>query len=78
MKTEKTTVIFPDKTEGKGLLWGNNAAWICKCGELLGNRTADGEHTVHCECGRDYEIERAPNKNGKLNLGAATGIKCCK
>ena len=69
MKTKKTTVIFPDKTEGKGLLWGNNAAWICKCGELLGNWTGDDDYIVHCECGRVYEIER------ESHLGRSLGIK---
>jgi hypothetical protein len=60
----------------RALLWGNNAAWLChKCDRLLGNRTSDSEFRVECSCGTRYEITRAPNKNGKLNLGAATGVR---
>lgn len=61
----------------KGLIWGNNAAWLCvECDRLLGNRTAEGEHLVNClSCGTRYEILRAPNRNGRLHLGRATGIR---
>lgn len=60
----------------QALVWGNNAAWLCtECGRLLGNRTADGECEVRCPCGAGYEILRAPNKNGNLNLGPATGVR---
>ena len=63
-------------TGSQALVWGNNAAWLCiKCKRLLGNRTADGECEVDCSCGVRYEILRAPNKNGSLNLGPATGVR---
>lgn len=62
--------------ESQALVWGNNAAWLCiTCGRLQGNRTADGECNVTCACGTRYELLRAPNKNGKLNLGPATGVR---
>jgi hypothetical protein len=60
----------------QALLWGNNAAWVCvNCQRLLGNRTGDEECEVECHCGVRYEILRAPNRNGSLNLGPATGVR---
>ena len=63
----------------KGLLWGNNAAWLCtECFELLVNRTGDMEFHVKCanvNCMAEYEIERKQNRKGSLHLGAATGVR---
>ncbi len=60
----------------RALVWGNNAAWLCiGCNRLLGNRTGDGECNVACVCGLRYEILRAPNRSGSLNLGPATGVR---
>lgn len=62
--------------ETKGLIWGNNAAWMCvKCGRLHGNRTGDSEYKVQCRCGVRYEIKRGQNKNGHLDLGPALGVR---
>ena len=74
MKTEKITIKCPDGKPLKGLIWGNNAAWICKCDELCGNRTGDTECIVFCECGCVYEIQRGLNKNNNPNLAKATGV----
>lgn len=80
MKTRK--VLIKDNNRdvintSKALLWGNNAAWLCtECGELLGNRTGNSEYQVECsKCKAKYEIERAKNKNGRLHLGPATGVR---
>ncbi len=77
-----TTRTFVKNREGLpfkdsvALVWGNNAAWLCvECRELLGNRTGDAEYRVQCQCGAKYEIERTPNRSGKLHLGTATGIR---
>jgi hypothetical protein len=63
----------------RALIWGNNAAWLCvgvECDQLLGNRTADGEHLVNCSCGVHYEILRAPNnRSGRLHMGRAIGVR---
>jgi len=78
---ETQTVLITDQKGNtidmsKGLIWGNNAAWLCtECGELLGNRTGDTEFRVKCKCTAEYEIERNENKNGKLHLGPAKGIR---
>jgi hypothetical protein len=59
----------------RGLIWGNNAAWLCaKCDRLLGNRTGDTEFRVSCACGARYEIKRGENKSGNRHLGPAVGI----
>ena len=81
----RTTKIRVHDTNGspinssKGLLCGNNAAWLCtECGELLGSRTGDSEYIVECTsslCEVKYEIVRAENKNGRLHLGPAKGIQ---
>lgn len=78
----KTTSLLVSNADGQpvegsqALMWGNNAAWLCtQCGQLLGNRTADGECNVSCACGAGYEILRVPNQNGNLNLGPATGVR---
>lgn len=78
----KTKQVVVEDVQGRpvagsqALVWGNNAAWLCvKCGALLGNRTADDEYQVDCPCGLRYEIVRGPNKNGRLNLGPATGVR---
>lgn len=64
---------------GDGIAWGNNGAWHClECGRHLGGRTADSCYKVACDCGVEYEIDRSPNKNGKLNLGRAMGIRRIK
>ncbi len=64
--------------DSQALVWGSNAAWDCVetgCGTLLGNRTGDGEYVVTCDiCGARYEILRARNKKGRLNLGRAIGV----
>jgi len=79
MKTTKVHITNYDGIpidESKALVWGNNAAWVCSCGELLANRTGDSECKVICsKCGKKYEIERAKNKSGRYHLGAAQGIK---
>ncbi len=79
METKPSVVLDASETgipDSKALLWGNNAAWICVgCGELLGNRTGDADYAVECGCGLRYEIQRAPNRNGSLNLGRAVGVR---
>jgi len=79
MKTIKVHIADYEGTPidaSKALVWGNNAAWVCPCGELLANRTGDSEYQVMCsKCGVKYEIERAKSKSGSLHLGAAQGIK---
>jgi hypothetical protein len=79
---------FPDQVQdrngnpipgSRALLFGNNASWDCvrpECDDLLGNRTGDNDFTVACGCGYVYDIQRAPNRNGNLNLGRATGVRC--
>jgi hypothetical protein len=60
----------------RGLIWGNNASWLCVgCDRLSGNRTGETEFRVTCPCGHKYEILRSPNKNGSLDLGPATGVR---
>jgi hypothetical protein len=63
----------------RALIWGNNAAWLCiDCVELLGNRTGDTEYQVECnniKCTAKYKIDRAENRNGRLHLGRAKGIR---
>ena len=74
-------VVIQDEQEGaitgsRALLWGNNAAWLCtECNTLLGNRTGDNDFLVGCQCGTRYEILRSPNRNGRLHLGPATGVR---
>ena len=77
----ETTNVALNNSAGKlvdgsrGLIWGNNAAWLCvKCGKLLGNRTGDTEFRVTCSCASRYEIVRGRNKSGSLHLGPALGI----
>ncbi len=76
METKKITIKCSDGTELKGLLWGNNAAWICKCGELNGDVTGDkGPYRiVACSCGRKYKIVSSKNQNGRWHLGPAKDI----
>lgn len=79
MKTKKTTIDCPDGTELKGLLWGNNAAWICKCGEWLGNRTAQCEkrtvQLVVCDkCGLKYGIVPGLNDSNNYYLGSVESV----
>ena len=81
----KTTKAFIQDSHGNpilksvALIWGNNAAWLCKeCGELLGNRTGETEYRVECtnnNCRAEYEIVRKPNKSGKMHLGPAAGVR---
>lgn len=82
MKTKKAFIKDQDGhpiINSKALLWGNNAAWLCsQCGELLGSRTGDSDYRVECmnkDCRAMYEIERAQNKSGRLNLGVAVGVR---
>ena len=78
-KKTETKVKFPDGKETQCLLWGNNAAWICQCGELLGERTAQDEHIdkqiVKCHCGKQYEITRGKNKKRNYNQGKALKVE---
>ena len=64
----------------KGLVWGNNAAWLChRCSTLNGGRTGDTEHVVQCSgCESEFVIERAENRSGRLHLGPAVGISLVK
>lgn len=79
METKKRSITGPDRKpihNSKALIWGNNAAWLCECGELLGNRTGDTEYQVKCiNCEAEYGIERKENRSGNLHLGAATGVR---
>ena len=81
MKTTKVQITTPNGSpilNSVAIVWGNNAAWLCTtkaCSTMHGGRTADGETEVQCECSVRYEILRAPNKNGRLNLGPAVGIR---
>jgi hypothetical protein len=78
----QTTEVFIEDAGGlaiqgsRALLWGNNAAWLCvECDRLLGNRTGERDYQVACPCGARYEILRAPNRSGILDLGPAAGVR---
>jgi hypothetical protein len=60
-----------------GLLWGNNAAWLCvKCGELVGSRTGSSEKskTIECSYGQTYLLLAKPNRTGLFNKGSAEAV----
>ena len=87
MKTPKTEIAIPCQGGDplQGLLWGNNAALICRCGKLLGSNTSDEQYIIICKCGREYEILRKASKKdiprpkySKFHLSAPTGIKVIK
>lgn len=80
--TTKTSIFVKDAdgqdTQMRGLIWGNNAAWVCQCDELNGDITADGEgsdRVIECSCKRQYEIVRTRNTKGGWNRGAAIDIR---
>jgi hypothetical protein len=78
MQTRRDSVrdVRGDPIPGStGLLWGNNAAWLCvDCKQLLGNRT-DDDFQLQCDCGTRYEIVRGLNRNGRTFLGRALEIR---
>ena len=77
MKTTPKAIVDTDGNPIKAsrcLIWGNNASWICvndDCGQLLGNRTANGEHKVACGCGARYEIQREGHLKRALGVAMA-------
>jgi hypothetical protein len=53
-------VQFKDATRSKGRCIGNNAAWVCACGELLLGPHEAMYAIPPCpgNCGRSYRIRR--------------------
>ena len=89
METRKTIIqghgdkpmVGADGKPLQCLLWGNNAAWICQCGELLGNRTAESKKqkvkAVCCpndQCRLTYGIVPGLNDSGNYQLGPAESV----
>ncbi len=59
-------VRWRDGEEAVGRGVGNNAAWICKCGEVLLGPHEDRYQIGPCpnsECGRNYRIRRGEKPN---------------
>ena len=82
MDKKDIKIKHPNGKMYKGLLWGNNAAWICKCGNLLGDLTGTketkGVRGVSCSnCGARYKITSYPNKKHRMHLGRAKDVKLC-
>ena len=82
MKTRKTIIQGPGGKPLQCLLWGNNASWICQCGELLGNRTAGSKKpkikAVRCsndQCRLTYGIVSGLNDSGNYQFGPAKSVR---
>ena len=81
MKHEEIKIEMPDGKPLDGLMWGNNAAWICKCGKLLGDRTAQKKartiNPVRCRndnCRLLYGIVPRMNSKGYYNGSAVESV----
>jgi len=71
MKTIKVHVTDYDGipiNASKLLVWGNSAAWVCLCGELL-DRTGNSEFKVVCsKCGENMKSKELKTKGVVLIL----------
>jgi len=57
LKLDKIPVLFLDTTTNDATHEGNNASWICKCGELLiGRCYYQFGDTCYTKCGRKYRV----------------------
>ena len=52
------TVHWKNKPSTKGRGTGNNAAWLCKCAEILLGPHEDLYAIPSCRCGRRFRIVR--------------------
>ena len=75
----------PNNSSLKGLLWGNNVAWICECGTLNGHITSGfvdcnvkQERCLNKKCQWWYEITSSKNKSNNFRYGPAQNIKWIK
>jgi hypothetical protein len=62
LKLREVPVYFVDGTQASGRAEGNNAAWLCACGQalpLIGRRFPPNHppNTVCPDCGRRYEVQ---------------------
>ena len=77
MRTLQKNIVDSDGNSieaSRCLIWGNNVAWICvndNCGQLLGNRTGNGDYQVDCSCGVRYEIQREGHLKKALGVAMA-------
>ena len=56
-------VAWLDGSKGKARVLGNNAAWICRCGDpMLGTTTYAGPP---CACGKAFEMVPEGGKGSK-------------
>ena len=85
MKHEHITIKGPNNSLLKGLLWGNNVAWICECDTLNGSITSGRKDCnvkrVCClneKCQWQYEITSSKNDKGNFLRGPARDIKWIK
>lgn len=55
-------VLFLDGTQGQARAEGNNASWMCPCGDplpIMGRcyyAYGHTPHTIHASCGRRYRV----------------------
>lgn len=55
-------VEWIDGKRGTGKALGNNAAWVCKCGDLMLGTTAYAGDP--CQCGRRFVLVAEDDKKG--------------